>query len=78
MSRLDTSIPRKSWCPGLQEVASTGTWNAHSFGYKVSVAHPLGSIVCISHPLIHAIGPAGFGLGSQAVYPDPLNHRSRY
>jgi hypothetical protein len=87
VSRLDTSIPkiklvvrplRGSLYSLRLPTTRLGPGPAHNFGFEMLGAHPLDSSSCICHPLIHATGPVGFSLGSQAVCPDPQDHSSKY
>ena len=45
MSRLDTSIPKKEFCPGPQEVASTRTWSCSQLHLGSVSSTPIGPIV---------------------------------
>jgi hypothetical protein len=55
-----------------------GPGPAHSFGFELLGAHPYDPLSSICHPLIHATGPAGYRLGSQAICPDTQDHSSKY
>jgi hypothetical protein len=87
VSRMDTSIPKKKLVARPLEGSlyslrlptfGLGPRPAHSFGFEVLGAHLYDPPSGIFHPLINAIGPAGFNLGSQAVCMDPQDHSSKY
>jgi hypothetical protein len=57
LSRLETTIPKKEFGGGPQEVASTGTWSCTQLQLGSVSSTPIGPVMASSdtkHPLIRA------------------------